>query len=302
MKILIAICTFNRAVLLRETLESLVAMTAPVDAEWSILVVNNNCTDDTDRVVAEFSERLPIRSIHERRQGLSNARNAAIASSFAADADYIIWTDDDVRVNPGWLCAYVSGFRRYPEASVFGGNIVAWFEKAPPVWLEQGWEALKGAFAVREFAGEFPLKPDSHDIPFGANFAVRMIEQRQRTYDPKLGVNKHTWLGGEETGLILELLGRGCSGWWLAGIDVKHFIPESRMRLRYLAKYFRGLGRTDTIRGGEDGIPAYKRPRWMWKKMVQTWLACVFYALRRDSKAWAQEFRQANYYLGRLID
>lgn len=39
-----------------------------------VLIVNNNCTDETDGVIEQFTDSLPVRLLHERRQGLSNAR------------------------------------------------------------------------------------------------------------------------------------------------------------------------------------------------------------------------------------
>jgi len=67
---------------------------------WEVLIVNNNCTDDADEIVDQFTNRLPIRLEREKRQRLSNARNCAIAT---AKGDYILWTDDDVIVDPNWL-------------------------------------------------------------------------------------------------------------------------------------------------------------------------------------------------------
>ena len=302
MKILVAICTFNRAPLLRETLKCLLWLTPPRDADWSVLVVNNRCTDNTDQVIDEFSDRLPIHRVYQPLQGLSNARNAAIASDIAAQADYIIWTDDDVRVEPGWLCAYEAGFRKYPESCVFGGNVIAWFEKEAPRWLLLGWESFKDAFAVREFEGEFPLKAKSLDIPYGANFAIRAVEQRAHPYDPKLGVVGNKWMGGDETSLMRELLSRGYSGWWIPEATVRHFIPGGRMNLAYLGKYFRGQGRTQAIRSGENVLPALRRPLWLWRKMLQEWCVFLIEVIKGNPATWSEHYRLANIYLGKLID
>lgn len=302
MKILVVICTFNRAHMLRETLNSLVGLNPLRGADWTVLVVNNRCTDDTDQVIAEYSARLPICRAYQPVQGLSNARNAAIASEFAAQADYIVWTDDDVRVDPGWLRAYESGFRKHPESCLFGGNVIAWFEKEPPKWLRLGWESFKDAFAVRDYEGEFPLRASSLEIPYGANFAIRAVEQRQLLYDPNLGVVGNKWLGGEETSLMRELLSQGHSGWWVPEATVRHFIPENRMQLAYLGKYFRGQGRTEAIRLGENKLPAFRRPRWLWRKMLQTWFLFLVDVIKGSPASWSQHYRMANIYLGKLIN
>src|ERR1700676_2670539 len=73
-RVTVATCTLNRAESLRRTLTSLAGMTVPNDLIWEVVVVNNNCTDDTDTVIATFADRLPIRREIELRRGLAYAR------------------------------------------------------------------------------------------------------------------------------------------------------------------------------------------------------------------------------------
>ena len=47
MRITVAICTWNRCELLRQTLEQMTKLVIPPRVVWELLVVNNNCTDDT---------------------------------------------------------------------------------------------------------------------------------------------------------------------------------------------------------------------------------------------------------------
>ena len=96
MRVTVAICTRNRAGSLEKTLDSLAAMTVPVDTSWDLLVVDNGSVDRTSEVIDSFSESLPARTVVEPVTGLSRARNAAVA---AATGEYIVWTDDDVSVH-----------------------------------------------------------------------------------------------------------------------------------------------------------------------------------------------------------
>ncbi|MGA7867880.1 MAG: glycosyltransferase, partial [Stellaceae bacterium] len=98
MFITIAICTFNRAEALSQTLESLMVMSVPNDISWEVLIVNNNSTDHTDDVISEYVGRLPVRRELEPQAGKSNALNRAID---VAKGDYIVWIDDDVLVDAG---------------------------------------------------------------------------------------------------------------------------------------------------------------------------------------------------------
>ena len=99
-----------------------------------VVVVNNNCEDHTDEVIRAFVDRLPIRREFEPERGHSRARNRGVDT---AKGDYIVWTDDDVVVDPGWLAAYSRAFRRWPEAALFGGPIIPKFEPPSPKWLAQ---------------------------------------------------------------------------------------------------------------------------------------------------------------------
>src|SRR5688500_7453586 len=96
----VAICTWNRAPLLRLTLERLTALRIPNGITWELLVVNNCCTDETDQVVQEYSDRLPVRILHEPTPGQSYARNLVLRQS---QGELILWTDDDVLVDERWL-------------------------------------------------------------------------------------------------------------------------------------------------------------------------------------------------------
>ena len=56
-RITIAICTWNRSKSLRATLLSLQQLVVPSDVDWELLIVNNGCTDDTDKVIKQFADK-----------------------------------------------------------------------------------------------------------------------------------------------------------------------------------------------------------------------------------------------------
>src|SRR5580692_9336325 len=71
----VAICTWNRAKLLDQTLTKMGELRIPDGVTWELLVVNNNCTDDTSRVVASAANALPVKEVFEKKLGQSHARN-----------------------------------------------------------------------------------------------------------------------------------------------------------------------------------------------------------------------------------
>jgi glycosyltransferase involved in cell wall biosynthesis len=90
----ICICTYNRGQSLKRTLTSLASQKGISTGDVEVVIVNNNCTDETDKVIEEFRCELPIRRVSESKQGLAHARNRAV-SEFKGDV--LVFTDDDVR-------------------------------------------------------------------------------------------------------------------------------------------------------------------------------------------------------------
>ena len=287
MHLTVAICTWNRCSLLRRALEQMTRLFIPPGVDWELLVVNNNCTDATDEVIASFSTRLPVRRLFEPQPGLSNARNTAV---YGARGKYILWTDDDVLVDPNWLAAYARAFETWPDAVFFGGPVRPWFAVPPPAWLEQIWSRVASAYAMRDL-GDRALRFDGGDhIPYGANFATRDKEQRCYLYDPQLGRKPGTNIVGEETTLLNTLLAQGYDGWWVPDAVVHHYIPPERMTVRHLRKYFFGSWETAAIiHGPWNGRTLFGKPCWVWRQVITLYYGWMIARLRHLELAAAHE-------------
>ena len=275
MRISVAICTWNRASSLAQTLQSVQVARSNARSPVEVIVVNNNCSDTTDEVLARLARRIPVVRVFEPRPGLSHARNAAIE---AATGDYIVWTDDDVDVDAGWLAAYEAAFAAHPMASFYGGPIVPLFEGDPPAWLTEAWSSVSDAYAGRNL-GSAERELSCERLPYGANFAVRCREQKLRPFDPRFGRRPDDyWLIGEESHLMRGLLDDGHSGWWVPGACVQHRISADRQTLDYLQHYFEGMGRTilleSRLRGeaSRQGLPTDALQRWLRAEVRCLWL------------------------------
>ena len=253
MLLTVAICTWNRASLLEQTLEQFRTVVVPEGAAWELIVVNNNCTDATDEVIARFAQTLPVRRVFEPVPGLSSARNAAVRHARGA---YVLWTDDDVLVDPGWLAAYHREIAAHPDVVVLGGPVRPWYEGTPPAWLLQAVRAdpeIEAMFAVRSGV-DWPAtfgRSDMARFPFGANLVIRTEVLRQYPFNPALGRIGTKLLNGEETALIERLFDEGAPlGRWVADAGVKHFIPRDRQTLGFFRRFNRGRGATMVRYGG----------------------------------------------------
>jgi glycosyltransferase involved in cell wall biosynthesis len=298
MFVTVAICTRNRAESLRRTLDSLAALQIPGDLTWEIVIVHNS-TDHTDAVIDKYLHRLPVRKELEKKAGLSNARNQAIDT---AKGEYIVWTDDDVVVDPGWLSAYVEAFRRWPEAAVFGGRIKPRYE--PPVtrWVAEAETLLEGPFAIRDFGDRVqPLSIAGYRIPFGANFAIRTKEQRAFRYDPNLGAAPNRLRSGDETDVITRLLDSGATGYWIPEAMVDHCIGPNRQTVRYIAAFFEADGETLAFRTATAIITTpfwFGIPRRIWPRLFAWWFLYRFCRFVSPAPVWIKYLKHYHYNKG----
>jgi len=295
-KFTVAICTWNRDLLIFQALEQLTRIEQPRGG-WEVIVVNNGSSDATERVLDGFMGRLPLRRAFEPRPGLSNARNTAVRQ---ASGDYIVWTDDDVLVDSGWLLAYERAAERWPAASVFGGPVRPRFEGTPPSWLSSAWREVGDAFALRELGTE-PFELDTHRVPYGPNFVVRMREQRCFPYDPNLGRKHGAGTLGEETAVIRAILASGATGWWVPDSAVEHWIPKERQTISYLRNYYTLLGKTNYHRGHLSGASLlWGRPRWLWSEAVQAELRYALARLGGNPNRWMKALIAASLLTGAI--
>jgi glucosyl-dolichyl phosphate glucuronosyltransferase len=282
----VAICTLNRAGSLRRTLESLSAMRVPDALEWEVLVVNNGCADRTDEIIDSFAPRLPIRRELEMRRGLSRARNRVIE---CARGDYIMWTDDDVAVEPGWLAAYLAAIRRWPSAAVFGGPIVPRLEEPSVQWVAACQDLLRSPYAFCDF-GVLPVQLSMTEgrIPFGANFVVRAAEQRRFRYDPELGMAPGQERLGEETAVIGQILGSGATGYWIPNARLDHWIDHRRQTAAYIIRYFAAQGETrELFRKSVPAGPLWLGvPRRVLRRFLKDWIRYRFHRLFSPARVW----------------
>jgi glycosyltransferase involved in cell wall biosynthesis len=295
--ITIAICTWNRADFLAETLEGMLHLDLPGKLNWELIVVNNNCTDHTDRIVERFRSKLPIRSVFEAVPGLSNARNCAVQE---AQGDYIIWTDDDVTVDPKWILSYLNSINMHRESVVFGGAIIPDFQGNTPKWIKNNLDIIGDAYACRMLGQrEFKLDPEEGLIPYGANFCIKTDIQKKCLFDPNYGYVAGKLVGGEETQVIRKILQIGEEGWWVPEAVVHHRIEDFRQTEGYVYRYFRSKGSRISIEGLEEGRE--KCPRWIYRKWLQDSISYLFNRILYRERLWVAAFKSAALHHG-MID
>ena len=140
----LVIPTHNRAAQLIAALESVVRQNLPPHV-WECVVVSNNSTDNTAARFEAFAAAHPgisLRLVTEEGPGVSYARNRGLRE---AQAPLVAFIDDDERVNPGFLRAYLDFFDAHPEAVVAGGRIIAEYPTGRPDCQSDGFRSRRAS-------------------------------------------------------------------------------------------------------------------------------------------------------------
>jgi glycosyltransferase involved in cell wall biosynthesis len=297
-EISVIVCTRDRASSLNEFLLSATLLKTPPGTVWELLIVDNGSTDHTAHVVTSFEERLPVKRLWQPEPGLSNARNFGVRH---AAGKYIIWTDDDVLLDTGWLAAYREAFTRWPDGAVFGGKVTPLVKEPTPAWFRSALPDLSFLLSARDF-GDQPvtLNVEADRLPFGANFAIRADVQRLHPFDPALGVAPGRRRGGEETTVIGTILGSGKPGWWVPAAAVAHVISTDRQTTNYISKYYGAMGEQAAFsKLASRSSPLLGAPLSTWMKVP---VAFVRYRLARlvRLKSWVRYLSSYAYHRGAL--
>ncbi len=162
----VIVSTYNRSKTLGVTIDSLLAQDQ--SPNYEILIVDNNCTDNTRELVASYAAKSQrIRYVFEKKQGLSHGRNAGIA---AAGSDLLAFTDDDVCVDRNWIHNVMTAAAERPGYGIFGGKVLPMWPEAPPSWLTQAhWAPL----ALVDYGKPQTISSEHRRTLIGANMIIR---------------------------------------------------------------------------------------------------------------------------------
>ncbi|MBO7477761.1 MAG: glycosyltransferase family 2 protein [Salinivirgaceae bacterium] len=273
----IIICTYNRDKFIYSSLQK-VAENGCAYSDYEIVLVNNNSTDDTEKLCNKFQTEYPqvtFRYFVETSQGLSFARNRGIAES---KGEWLVFIDDDAMPQPGYLSNLKANIAQNSDAGAFGGQIIPEFESGvAPDWLcrwTYSWvSAIDMGNSVKLFeGGKFPI---------GANMGIsRAAIEKCGTFNTELGRNKKNLMGGEEKDIFLRLKTAGIPIYYFPNVSVNHIIPPHRTTPEFIAKLGAGIGASERLRCRNNGTKAllkrYLLEMFKWGATITLW---VFYML-----------------------
>lgn len=286
MKLDVVVPTFNRSALLTKTLLSLLRAPVPEGLEVSLVVVDNNSTDDTRHVVERMraSSSLPILYVHEQHQGSSATRNAGIA---AGHGEIIGFIDDDEEIDQEWFRVVFREFAD-PATQFIGGPYLANWAAPAPAWLPPGYHAA---------IGHIPPKPRS---PFGEGFSAnlmggnavvrRSVFERIGTYATHLGRGARGLLSEEDAEFCRRLHAASIHGMYVPDLIIHHYIPVERLTRKYHRRwaYWRAVSQGVLDRSLQEPFPyLFGIPRYRIGRALRSVLAYPRHLLSRETQGQA---------------
>ena len=232
----VVITTHNRAAWLRGTLSSLARVRCGLT--WETIVVDNNSTDDTRRVVNDAQREFPgpLRYVFESTPGKYSALNAGIERCAGR---IIANTDDDVVLPDDWLEQAVAALDRH-QCDFVGGPVYPIWETAPPSWIDPR-DGICGKVLALQDHGPEPREYGIGDIswPLGVNVAYRRDAfVRAGLFDGRLGRVAGTLRNQSQREWHLRARRAGLRGRYIPGMFVYHFVGADRLTRRYFYSWF----------------------------------------------------------------
>ena len=232
----VIVSSCNRAGYLSHTLGMLSSQQC--EASFEVIVIDNASTDDTPAVLEEWCRRdSRFRAGHEPRPGHSRGKNAGIRM---ARGTLLLFTDDDMRIAPGWVQSYHDFFARRTDPRVLaGGPIVPvphdlgeW-----PGWLDP--EALADAGLLNH---RDERRLGRFEYVWGGNMAIpRTLFDELGFWNEGAGLQDERKVTGqdsqffEDTEFQDRLRASGGATWFCPGATVHHRVNRGAVTPRRIA-------------------------------------------------------------------
>ena len=205
-------------------------------AGWETLVIDNDPCSKTVEVVDSFSTQIPnLKYVVEAEPGLLAARHAGMRH---ANADLLLYADDDIVASPDWVASVLKGFYQH-DASIVGGSNLPLYGCPPPDWLDSLWVQDKDV----EMLYQYSILKMRKDVPtpgiaWGCNFAIKkkaLLAAGGFHPDGCPWNLVHSRSSGE-THIYETVLRQGGTSLLMPGATVQHKVSKSRLTLQYLWK------------------------------------------------------------------
>ncbi|MBW4455439.1 MAG: hormogonium polysaccharide biosynthesis glycosyltransferase HpsE [Nostoc indistinguendum CM1-VF10] len=238
----VVIPTYNGEIRLPIVLDKLLYQMGVENLNWEIIVVDNNSTDGTAKVVRNYQQSwfhpFALKYIFEAEQGAAFARAKGILE---ARGEIVGFLDDDNLPEDNWIMEAYKFAQEYPQAGAWASQIHGDFEVEPPEHLKP----ILFYLAITE-RGENPhiYEPGKKGFPPSAGLVVRRNVWRDNVPIRLFLVGRvgSSMLGSEDAESLLYIYQAGWEIWYNPKMVIAHIIPSWRLEPNYLLSLMYGVG------------------------------------------------------------
>jgi len=254
----VVVCCYKSAEVIAPTIKALSVQEVPQDCGYEVILVDNNCTDNTLQLAKEAWENTthPLRIVKESEPGLIHARKTGVMN---ARFEFLLFVDDDNILEPGWVCGLCHVYREHPRVGAVGGLNEPLCEGEKPPWFDY-YSVVYASKPQAKYIGVITEKKSL----FGAGLSFRTSIIREIFSSPLplflVGMKKNLLLRGEDSELCMRAALMGWDLWYESSLRLKHYILEKKLNWDYILHLREGGGAAEIILGIYKNLLAQKDP------------------------------------------
>jgi glucosyl-dolichyl phosphate glucuronosyltransferase len=218
--------------------------------DFEIIVIDQDPASDLDARLAALGRERQIAHVTLDEAALDRARNLGIDR---ARGRFLVFADDDIEVDPGWLGAYVEAFTSVqPVPGAIAGRLDAKYLVPKPDWMPD--THLFGLYEKEQDLG--PIADG--DLPIGANFAL-LAEAIRRAgrFDERLDYSyaRKSMISGGDSLMALQVRQAGYAIYYQPAARAWHKISGAKLRPGWIIRRSYWDGVTElTVLHLTDGV------------------------------------------------
>jgi glycosyltransferase involved in cell wall biosynthesis len=251
-KISIIIPAYNRAKLIKKTIDSLINQSLLKD-NYEIIVADNNSSDNIKEVVEKIirdNVELKIRYVLEPRQGVHFARNTGAK---AAENEILYFTDDDMEADKNLLEELLKLFNMNEKLGTATGLVLPKFEIEPPLWIKK--YCQNAILSITEKKEKNLIFSQKDVGVFSCHQAIKKdVLFKAGGFDPENV--KGSWVGSGETSLNHYIENLGYEFGYTSKSIIYHLIPKERLTQKYINKRLANQGSADSYSSFKEKMPS----------------------------------------------